>query len=552
MKPIINKKIFVIAAFTLVGIGGCKKSFLETEPKDGIFDANVWSSYNNANLFLNSVYLGLPSDFTTFTYHPFDSWTDNNTHTFGDGWNITESVNNRTYNATNSPAARNEVFNWWEGSYAYIRKCNIILQKAESVAGATDVQKKLLMAQAKFFRAYFYSWLVNFYGGVPIITVPLDRTSGEQLDYPRSSYDECIMFIQKDLTEAAADLPAAWPSSDKGRITKGACFALKSEIELYAGKWQDCVTSSNEVFSLGYSLAPDYGNMFIPASEVNDEVILGVDYDGATRWNYPEIFLGPRVDPPSGQATGWGGILPSQELVDCYEFTDGKPGNDPSHAADPYSNRDKRFYATILYNGALWRGGTIRTDVNPVIGNTVSNFFDENNSHQGTFTGYYFHKYIDPQITPGGADKSGSNAILLRLGEVYLNFAEAQNELNGPIAEVYAKINLLRQRAGIPDLPAGLSKEEMRNRIRNERRVELAFEGKRYFDIIRWGIGPQVLNGTLHGMKIYWDNGTQVFERVPAYGATRKFVEPRDNLFPIPSKALDQNPELQDHQNPGW
>ncbi len=551
MKRLINKKKFIIIfALLLTGMNSCKKSYLDTEPKDGIFDDNVWSSYNNANLFLNSVYLGLPSDFTTFTYHPFDSWTDNNTHTFGDGWTITESVNNRTYNSTNSPAARNEVFNWWEGSFAYIRKCNIIIQKAETVEGATADQKKLLVAQAKFFRAYFYSWLVNFYGGVPIITIPLDRNNGEQLNYPRSTYAECVTFIQQDLTEAAADLPAAWPSGEKGRITKGACFALKSEVELFAGKWQDCINSSNAVFALGYSLAPDYETMFIPAGEANNEVILGVDFDGSSRWNYPEIFLGPRIDPGSQQAIGYGGILPSQELVDCYEFTDGKPGDDPGHANDPYTNRDRRFYATILYNGASWRGGIMQTEFNPNIGSTVSNFFDENGSHQGTYTGYYYRKFIDPQITPGGADKSGVNAILLRLAEVNLNFAEAENELNGPTNEAYAKINELRQRAGIPDLPAGLSKDELRLRIRNERRVELAFEGKRYFDIIRWGIGPDVLNSTLHGMKISTNGGTPVFERVPAYSSTRKFVAPRDNLFPIPSKAIDQNPELE--QNPGW
>ena len=169
---------------------------------------------------MNSVYLGLPSDFTTFTYHPFDSWTDNNLHTFADGWNITESVNNRTYNATNSPAARNEVFNWWEGSYSYIRKCNIILEKAESVAGATDEQKLWLIAQAKFFRAYFYSWLVNFYGGVPLIKVPLDRGGNEQLNYPRSTYEECIAFIQQDLTEAAAALPAVWSGTIKEGLQK--------------------------------------------------------------------------------------------------------------------------------------------------------------------------------------------------------------------------------------------------------------------------------------------------------------------------------------------
>lgn len=545
-----NNLIKVLTAFAvLCFFAACKKSFLDTTPTTPS-DASIWSSYQNANLFLNGIYGDLPTDFLLFGVDPFDNWTDNQFPTFN--WPASlASVAPRNYNSTSSP-----VNSWWGSGYAEIRKCNIVLQKAQDIPDATGDQKGQIIAQAKFFRAYWYSWLINFFGGVPIIEVPLNKSSGDTLNYPRNTYDECVQFIQKDLTDAVAGLPEEWGGNDKGRVTKGAALALKSEVELYASKWQDCVNSCNEIFALNkYSLA-DYNTMFIPAGEANSEVIFDVDFDGKTRAHNAEVFLSPRVDPASNIAAGWGHVQPTQELVDEYEFTDGKPGNDASHANEPYTGRDKRFYESILYNGSDWRGGKVWTYYDPTV-NVYANNFDINFSHQGTQTGYYFHKYLDPTLTPSetnyyGKAINGTNAVLFRLGEIYLNFAEAQNELGGPTGDVYQKINLLRERGGIPDLPPGLSQDDMRTRIRHERRVELAFEGKRYFDIMRWKIGPEVLNTTLQGMEITGTPGNWKYQRVPAYNGKRVFQAPRDYLFPIPSSAIDQNPKLQGMQNPGW
>ncbi len=543
----ITGKISVICILLLCV--SCKKSFLDTTPATPS-DATVWSSYQNASLFVNGIYGDIPTDFLLFGYDPFDNWTDNQYPTFTWPTSVA-SVAPRNFNSTSSP-----VNSWWTTGYTEIRKCNIVLQKAPELTDASDEQKNEMIAQAKFFRAYWYSWLINFFGGVPLIEVPLNKASGDTLNYPRSSYEDCVAFIQKDLTDAAAALPVDWDGSDMGRVTQGAALALKSEVELYASKWQDCVNTCNSIFALNkYSLA-DYANMFIPAGEVNSEVIFDVDFDGKARGHNAEVFLSPRVDPESNLAAGWGHVQPTQELVDEYEFTDGKPGNDASHAADPYTGRDKRFYESVLYNGSDWRGGKVWTYYDPSI-NVYSNNFDINFSHQGTQTGYYFHKYIDPTLTPSetnyyGKPINGTNAVLFRLGEIYLNFAEAQNELTGPASDVYDKLNALRERGGIPDLPAGLSQDDMRIHIRHERRVELAFEGKRYFDIMRWKIGPQSLNTTLHGMEITGTPGNWTYKRVEAYNGKRVFVAPRDYLFPIPSTALDQNTKLQGQQNPGW
>jgi hypothetical protein len=543
-------------AFVMLAVMGllysCKKDFLEPEVKSSILEQDVWSSYQNASLFLNNIYTDLPTGFLLFSEDPFDNWTDNQFPTFN--WVASRgSVARRDYTTNNSPVNDN-----WSNYYRFIRKCNLVLKNVNNIPGITEEQKKSMVGQAKFLRAYWYSSLANLFGGVPLIEVPLDRMSDEEIFYARSTYDETVAFIQKDLTEAAALLPLEWTANDKGRTTKGAALALKSEVELYAGKWQECVNTSKALFDLGkYSLADNYRNMFIPIGESGPEVILEVQFDGATKGHNAEIFLGPRTDPPSGIAAGWGHVLPTQNLVDEYEYTDGSPGDSPKHAADPYVGRDKRFYASILYNGADWRGGKVWTYYDPAV-NYNSSYFDLNHSHQGTLTGYYFCKYLDPSLTPSETNYynkpiNSTNAILLRLGEIYLNYAEAKNELGAFDADALAKLNALRARGGVPAIPTGLSQSQMRDKIRSERRVELAFEGKRYFDLVRWKTAEKVLNGTLKAMKITKrSDGGWNYERVNAFGGERKFVAPRDYLFPIPQLSIDRNVKLKDQQNPGW
>jgi hypothetical protein len=541
----INKRAFAFIAplfvLLLAVLPSCKKNFLEPEVKNNILETDVWSSYQNASLFLNNIYTDLPTGFLLFDVDPFDNWTDNQMATFN--WVTSRNgVARRDYTPNNSPA--NDT---WTSSYAIIRKCNLVIKNAQTIPGVTEAQKDILTGQAKFLRAYWYASLANYFGGVPIIEVPLDRTTGEDIFYARSSFEETVNFIQKDLTEALAILPEDWSGNDKGRATKGAALALKSETELYARKWQDCINTCNQIFALGkYSLAPNYRNMFIPLGESGPEVIFEVQFDGASKGHSAEVFLSPRTDPPSGIASGWGHVTPTQNLVDEYEFSDGSPGNAPAHAADPYTGRDKRFYASILYNGSDWRGGKVWTYYDPTV-NYNSSFFDLNAGHQGTLTGYYFCKYLDPALTPAEANYynkpiNSTNAILFRLGEIYLNFAEAKNELSGPDAESVGKLNELRARGEVPPIPAGLSQTEMRERIRHERRVELAFEGKRYWDIIRWKTAETVMTGNLKAMKITkLPSGGWKYEQVNAFGGERNFVAGRDYLFPIPQTAIDKN-----------
>jgi hypothetical protein len=555
MKLKFIKIFFLIAAFNMC----CDESFLEVTPKANVSDATAWSSFENANLFLTGIYGNIPTDFLLFGWDPFDNWTDNQIPSFH--WTPSMSqVAKANYTDVSSPAN-----SWWTSGYRTIRSCNLLIEKVGESKALTETEKQQLIGQARFLRAYFYSWLANFFGGVPIITEAQNRFKDSELEFPRSSYEETVNLIREELTEAARVLPPSWNEANEGRATSGAALALRSEVELYAASVLDseemyraCVETSQEVMSMNYTLMEKYEEIFLPEFEkVNNEVIFEVHFDGQNRAHDADVFLSPRVDPPTKKAAGWGHITPTQELVDAYEFTDGKPGDDPSHADNPYVDRDDRFYASILYDGSEWRGATIHTRYNPDIPKGVDdNSVDIEFEHLGTRTGYYFRKYLDPKIEPAevhfyGKSVGENNAILLRLGEILLNYAEAQNEVAGPDASVYEAINQLRRRGGLPDLPAGLSQEQMRERIRNERRIELAFEGKRYWDIIRWKIAPEVLNKNLTGIKIIEQpDGSLVYERFPAKEAYKQFNTPVNYLFPIPADALSQNFKLQ--QNPGY
>jgi hypothetical protein len=246
---------------------------------------------------------------------------------------------------------------------------------------------------------------------------------------------------------------------------------------------------------------------------------------------------------------GWGACDPTQDLVEQYEYLDGKTAAEGSKYYDsdhPYANRGKRFYASIIYNGSEWRGDTIYTRLG------ISNNPNEINVHNrgGNLgrTGYFMKKLQDSTIASTNNDLDGSNVIIYRYAEVLLNYAEAKNELSGPDQTVYNAINKIRERAGLPDLPKGLSINEMRQKIRHERRIELAFEGKRFYDIRRWKIADNIFSQPIHGMKITKQNGKLHYEKIPVRKVT--FNLSKNYLLPVPQYAMDKNPKLK--QNPGY
>lgn len=542
-------KLLYIAAAAIL-FTACD-SRLDVTPTDQLTDATVWSTPTNANLFLNDIYNSLnpgPQS-TVFTNvpseisdDPLDNFSDNSIS--GAIAGIPSYVNF----AQGAYGPSTPIFTpHWGNMYTDIRKCNVFIENV-SKSSFDDATKKGMLAQARFLRAYFYKSLIDLYGGVPLITVPLSSsTMGDSIFYARNTYDECVDFLQSECEAAAADLPLTVAAKDAGRATKGAAWALEGEELLYAGKWQDAAAVNLKIMNAGagYGLYPDYNQLFLPANEDNQEVIFDIQYAANVKGEIKEKYWNPVKVSDGG---GWGAVNPTQDLVDDYEFLDGKTAAEGSAMFDPkhpYDNRDKRFAASIIYDGCTWKSGIIYTRLG--VANN-QNELDVSGAGGKGRTGYFIKKMVDPAIVPGVS--SGANSIIWRYAEVLLNYAEAQNEAVGPDATVFDAMNKVRARAGLPALPTTLTKDQMRMRIRRERRVELAFEGKRLFDIWRWKIAEQVFSQPLHAMKITGTDGNLTYEKINAGGAKIVFDASKNYRMPIPQTVIAQNPKIE--QNPNY
>lgn len=542
-------RIIYIAAATFL-FTACD-SKLDIAPTDQLTDVTVWQTPANANLFLNDIYNSLnpgPQS-TVFTNvpseisnDPLDNFSDNSIS--GPLAGIPSYVNF----APGAYGPSTPVFTpHWKNMYANIRKCNVFIENVGK-SDFDDNTKKGMLAQARFLRAYYYKSLMDLYGGVPLITIPLNRTEqGDDIFYARNTYEECVAFIQKECEEAAADLPLKIAAKDAGRASKGAAWALEGEQLLYAGKWKDAAAVNRKIMNAGagYDLYPDYGQLFLPANENNQEVIFDIQYAANVKGEIKEKYWNPVKVSDGG---GWGAVNPTQDLVDDYEFLDGKTEAEGSAKFDPqhpYENRDKRFAASIIYDGAAWKSGIIYTRLG--VANNP-NELDEAGAGGKGRTGYFLKKMVDPAIVPGVS--SGANSIIWRYAEVLLNYAEAQNEDAGPDATVYDAMNKVRARAGLPALPANLTQAQMRARIRRERRVELAFEGKRLFDLWRWKIAGEVFSKPLRAMKITGTGNQLTYQKINAGGGKITFDVSKNYLMPIPQTVIAQNPKIA--QNPNY
>jgi len=432
----------------------------------------------------------------------------------------------------------------WSRSYRSIRECNYALSKINQVK-MSEAHKKILVAELKFIRAYRYHDLIRNYGEIVLVgdkVYGLNDNFTDPAMFTKSTITEGMNYITGQLDEAAADLPSQNNSSwTLGRATKGAALALKARLLLYAasplynaGTWQAAADAAQAVMNLNYSLHPDYRSLFLTPS--SSEIIFERLYVKNARHVCLEIS-----NAPNGYG-GWAGNTPMQNLVDAYEVkvdaTTSMPfdWNNTTHAQAPYDNRDPRFYATILYNGADYRGRKVETFVP---GGKDSK--DGRDNWNTSKTGYYLYKFIDNNLPIDNPwDVAGTQPwIYLRYAEVLLNYAEAKNEASGPDASVYSAINMIRQRAGMPTLPAALSQSEMRQRIRNERQVELAFEEHRFYDVRRWKIAMDTENAPAYGISITKDNSNNlIYTR--SIALTRKFEE-KHYWLPIPRAEIQSS-----------
>jgi hypothetical protein len=414
-----------------------------------------------------------------------------------------------------------------------------------------ETLKESMKAEARFIRALLFFRLTTHYGDVPLFEQNLSLEEANSVT--RSPKSEVLNFVRNELNEIATILPdkGEYDTSDKGRITSGAAMTLLARTYLYENDWTNVASICEDIMNGTYGqyeLFPSYSGLFLPENEYNDEVILDLGYV------YPERTWSEFYDAiPISVGGRINAFAPTQELVDAYLMKNGKGINDANsgyNEDNPYENRDPRFEATIVYHGYQWEKGdgttsTIYIKPGSSADAGASNLDEYAGPGQNsTGTGYYLRKYFDP-TAPIGID-AGLNLILMRYADVLLMYAEAKNELGQMDESIWNEtIRAIRARAGFTDTdalsyPAG----DHREIIRNERRIELAIEGLRLFDIRRWGTIETVMNGNPHGAKFAAGN-TQYIQL-----DERKFDSERDYLFAVPQSQRDINDNLT--QNPGY
>lgn len=529
MKKIIYLLIVVFA------FAACDESVLDKYPKDELSAGSFWKQEQDAEQFIISIYQYLPMFLVDD-----EVMSDNALH--GIKW-AEGDIAKGVYDPLDGTFSGH-----WSGKYGGIRKCNVLLENIDNIENFNSDKKKKVIAQARFFRAYLYFDLCKVFGDVPLLKKTL--TIEESYNIERTPVNEVISFILTELKEAATDLPKSWTAEEYGKITKGAALALKARVELFYSKWGDAATTAKEVMDLNeYELfdkdnTGKYAELFYassPGADQKKEMVLETQRKKEDYSNWYNTWSAP-------PGFGWGGINPTQSFVDEFECTDGNTiAVSPLYNdADPFTNRDPRLEVNVLHHGETYKGVLFQT--RPLQEDHPRGI---GTHRDATSTGYYQQKFLNPNEDIKGDDgwKSSHDWPVIRFAEVLLTYAEAKNENNGPDATVYDAVNRVRKRVGMPDLPAGLNKDQMRIRIRREWRVEFGMEGRRWLDIRRWDIGASVLVGQFYGMKYNEATKTAFVGTNVAAGVPRKY-EAHNRLWPVPQNQRDLNKKLT--QNTGY
>jgi hypothetical protein len=523
-----------IIAFVLLILSSCND--LDQIPKGQFTDETYWYSTEKASYVLNMAYNQMMGAGYFFAN---EALSDN---IFSSRTSDEKLISSGIASATTGRFAGE-----WADCYGGIRTCNTFLENVDRVPNMNAALKARMIAETRFIRASLFFRLTTWYGAIPLFEKNL--TVAESKTIGRTAQIKVLEFVRAELDSAAAVLPTSYTGNDLGRVTSGAAIALKARTYLYENDWTNTAEVCNEIITSEiYSLFPDYVGLFSIQNQNNSEVILDVQYVPSLRtWSQYFDFAPPSAGRRVNQQA------PTQELVDCYLTLGGdsirQTGSGYSEN-NPYVNRDPRLAASVLFDGGKWKmpdGTEMTIKIKPGSG-TIDEY--KSGSGNNSLTGYYMKKYSDPTYT--GNFESGLNLILIRYADILLMYAEAKNELGQMDKTVWdLTIKPIRARAGFTnanalEFKATWSQDELRKIIRNERRVELALEGTRIFDIRRWKIAENVLNIYPHGAKYgpaSIDNGYIRLDK-------RSFNPNRDYLFAVPQAQKDLNPNL--GQNPGY
>jgi hypothetical protein len=551
----LKKYIFAGVALTLMA--SCS-DFLDTLPSDALTPETTWKTEQDAQKFLIGCYDGWEKGEELLYMDCASDFGYNNFQ-----WEGYKDFGNGTLSQANPGT------NFYD--YTIIRRCNTLLENIDKIAFSDEKVKKDLIAQARVIRAYRYFKMNWLYGGVAQIG---NYGSAQEAQVERATEAQIREFIHTELDECTSDLsekPAA-----RGRIAQGAALAIRMREALYYGDWQVAKDKAQAIIDLSkkngnlYELekgADGYSRLFQVAGQDSKEIILAVQYINSTK---PLGVIGQMYNNGDG---GWSSIVPTYQLIDTYEMksgltiTESGSGYDPAH---PFKNRDPRLALTVIYPGADY----IKADGTKAVFNTLDKTVDGSANanfmtaaDNASKTGLTWNKYLGPITQYADIWKSNACPIVFRYAEVLLTWAEAENELNGPSDDVYAKIDEVRTRVGMPKVDRNKynSKETLRELIWRERGVEFAGEGIRRADILRWKtsdgkmLAEKVLNVTLErrvgtvDMKGS-DPESRATIKQDASAADKKIedrkFEKKNRYFPFGQEVLDKNPKLT--QNEGY
>lgn len=558
-----KKHVILLSLFLAVA---CNDSFLDRAPKDTLTDANFWQTEAHLRSVANSFSSSLKGkDWLNIT----EIMADNAP------WSVTTAY--RTIGGGNYSSDISQINSIWRACYTNIGRTNYFLNNYKrSSKVPLDILERYA-SEAYFYRAYNYWMLTSFFGDVPYITEELNIDSPDVFR-KRDNKTVIVDAITKELEDHIQYLPeyVAAGSQDFGRISQTAAYALLSRIYLYNEQWSKAIKAAEKAMGSSYyrlystgNKESDYCNLFnytgrASRNASNHEVLLAFIY------NY-ELGESARtshnLSRESWVPNDYARWVPTKSMVECYLKADGSIWN-PSEATtyeEVFKFRDPRMKQSILAPGTPWEGGASgdMTSTDPSIFTYPK--FDNTKDGCMTYTGYYLRKYVEPS-TVKYVGHDDNDVIILRLGEVLLNYAEAKAmEKSITQEDIDKSINLLRDRVGmahlqISNIPSGSSLIE---EIRRERRVELFFEGHRFFDIIRWRQG-HLLGNDLLGVNRKWIDQSRIKPSLSSLSWAnvggesylllekgRRFDASKNYLFPVPFTQMQLNPNLKP-QNPGW
>ncbi|PZX52647.1 RagB/SusD family nutrient uptake outer membrane protein [Algoriphagus chordae] len=558
-----NKLIKYICTISiLIFIQSCDDKYLERLPLDSPSSETFFANETELEMAVTGVYNRLWYKtqgavwFLSFDFASDDGWDRNGS--------ALQALGRGEQNADNGYTN-----GFWSEFYRAINRVNYITSGSEELREKMDPEKyDRLVGEARFLRAYFYAYLAELYGDVPLVisTLTLDESQT-----PRTAKSEVIDYVLSELNEVKNYLPLN--VTEKGRVTKGTVLALISRVALWNERWEESASAAKELMDSGtYQIDPDYSGMFTFAGDNSPEVIMRIQFlRGVQTHNTPRDFL-------SRMALGHSNKKLPQDFVDTFDCIDGLP-IDKSPLYDPqnpFENRDPRMDYNIVVPGSRLVNWTFETHKDSTqtwefLGDEMIRVPNVEAQHAyASFTGYLFRKHVDVADYPTNVGASDQNLTIFRLGEVMLNYAEAKVEMNELDETVYQVLNDIRGRESVqmPIIASGKTQDELRNIVRKERRTELGIEGFRYFDIRRWRIAENVIPGPVRGrVNRYgaggWLNtpptidpmGTPNYDNISNADEmvvieTRAFNPARDYLWPIPRIELETNTALT--QNPGY